>query len=325
MTDIEDAIHIDVHLKEDREGALKDLRAGLARTPKELNPHFFYDDAGSALFEKICTLPEYYQTRTEKALLEASAGDIIETTGIEEVLELGSGAATKTRVLLNAMHQAKKLRLYLPFDVNEWIVRRTAKELTQKYPGLKVHGIIGDFEKHHDLIPTGKHRLTIFLGGTIGNFSPKGAQRFLQDIAEGMHPGDHFLLGTDLIKDRQQLHDAYNDSQGVTADFNLNILNVVNSIADGNFDPTGFEHRAFFEETHHRIEMWLDAKREMVVDLPKAGITVTLKHGEGIRTEISTKFDQEKVSALLESAGMRLEKWYTDPDQLFALSLARRI
>lgn len=323
--DLLEAITVDVHLEdEDPETVLRDIREGLAKTPKELSPRYLYDDRGSALFEEICTLPEYYQTRTERAILEANAREIVRLTGARELVELGSGAATKTRVLLDAMQASKQLRLYVPFDVNEWIVRRTAEELVERYEGLRVHGVIGDFMHHLGHIPDGDHSLIIFLGGTIGNLTPGEADAFVGSVASDMSPGDYFLLGTDLIKNRDRLEAAYNDSRGVTAAFNLNMLDNLNRIAEADFDPANFRHQAIYNEHEHRIEMWLHARREHVVDLAALRLLLPLERGEGIRTEISTKFDRELVDGLLGRAGLELAAWYTDPEELFALSLARK-
>lgn len=321
-----DGITIEVHTRAQTPAEIEtEVREGLLRDPHEISPRWFYDDTGSILFEEICTLPEYYQTRTERAILDRISGDLVSRTGARDLVELGSGAATKTRVLLDAMRDAGTLRRYVPFDVNEMIVRRTAEELTRLYPGLEVHGVIGDFTAHMEHIPEGDHRLVIFLGGTIGNFRPPEAIEFLSGVAAEMAPGDHFLLGTDLIKDRGRLVAAYDDERGVTARFNRNALDVLNRTVGSDFDPSRFRHEARFEEGEHRIEMWLRATEPQTVRIPRLDLVLEFETDEGIRTEISTKFDRPQVEALLGAVGLVLEEWYTDPGELFALSLARKV
>jgi L-histidine N-alpha-methyltransferase len=309
---------------EDPKRVLRDIREGLVSTPREISPRFFYDDHGSELFEKITELPEYYPTRTETAILASIADELEGLTGAQELIELGSGAATKTRVLLDAMHDSGNLRRYIPFDVSEGIVRRVAGELLAEYPELIVHAVIGDFSTHLDEIPDGRRRLCLFLGGTIGNFKPEEGTRFLEDVHGNLDAGDHLLLGTDLIKDRDRLHAAYNDRRGVTAAFNRNCLSVLNALTGGDFDPEAFAHEAFYREPEHRIEMWLRASGPQHVRLPGIGLELDLAEGERIRTEISTKYDQPKVEAMLAGGGFELVRFWTDPDALFALSLARR-
>ena len=212
----------------------------------------------------------------------------------------------------------------MPFDVSEGIVRRTADELVGLYPDLTVHAVVGDFLAHLDRIPDGYRQLCIFLGGTIGNFKPGRATAFLAELGAQMKPGDFLLMGTDLIKSRARLEAAYNDAQGVTAEFNLNSLRVLNDLLDGDFDPAAFTHRSFYNEAEHRIEMWVRSERDQTVRLPRLDMELTLPEGEAIRTEISRKFDRNKVVELLAAGGFELARWYTDPEELFALSLARK-
>lgn len=321
-----DRIRIDYH-RDGREDQafLDELRASLAETPRRIPSKYFYDERGSELFEAICELPEYYPTRAERAILERHAGEIVRASGCSELVELGSGAATKTRLLLDAMAEAGTLELYVPFDVSEEMVARVARELTEHYPGLRVHGVVGDFMTHLGKIPEGGCRLAAFLGGTIGNLQPEDARAFLARLARRLDPGDGLLLGTDLIKDPAVIEAAYDDAAGVTAEFNKNILRVVNRLTGGDFDPDSFRHRAFYDRERHRIEMRLVAERAQQVRLPALDLTLELREGEEILTEISTKYDRPKVETLLERAGFELERWYTDPDGLFALSLARRV
>jgi len=301
-----------------------ELRSSLAESPKRLPSRFFYDDVGSELFEEICTLPEYYPTRTERAILEHRAAEIVATSGAEELVELGSGAATKTEILLDAMDVAGQLRLYVPFDVSEVMVERVAERLVARYSGLTVHGVVGDFLAHLGAIPEGGRRLVAFLGGTIGNFEPERGRTFLSGVSDQLAAGDHVLLGTDLIKDVATVEAAYNDSRGVTAAFNLNILTVVNRLADADFDRSAFRHRAFWNPERHRIEMRLASLRSQRVTLRELDLTLDLDEGEELLTEISTKFDRDKIDRLLAGAGLELVDWYTDPKKRFALSLSRK-
>jgi len=309
---------------EDPDAVLRNLRARLERRPREIPARFFYDDAGSRLFERITELPEYYQTRTEEAILREQASDIVARTGAEELIELGSGAATKTRVLLDAMHAAGRLRRYIPFDVSDGIMRRVALELLEEYPELDVHAVVADFTEHLDGIPDGHGQLCIFLGGTIGNFAGPEARRFLGEVAGQLRPGGYLLLGTDLIKAPRRLEAAYNDAAGVTAAFNRNVLRVLNRKLDGDFDPEAFDHHAPYNAAEHRIEMWLRSRRRQRVQLPRIDLDFTLVEGEEILTEISVKYDRARVEALLAAAAFRLVEFYTDPESLFALTLARK-
>ena len=316
-------ITLDVHLEDaDPEAELEAIRAGLTGEPKTLPPRLFYDDEGSRLFEEITTVPEYYQTRTERGILESRADAIVAASGCTDLVELGSGAATKTRVLLDAMARAGRLQRYVPFDVNEWIVDRTAHELVERYEGLRVHGVVGDFHRHLNEVPQEGPHMIAFLGGTIGNFEPDRAREFLRTVARVLRPGDTFLLGTDLIKDPAVIEAAYNDSRGVTARFNRNILRNVNRIAGADFDVDAFAHEAIYVPDTHRIEMWLRPRTAQTVDLRLLGLTVDFAAGEGIRTEISTKFDRPLVEELLAAADLRLVEWFADADDRFALSLA---
>jgi L-histidine N-alpha-methyltransferase len=302
------------------------IRAGLLRPLPQTDPKYFYDDRGSALFEDICALPEYYQTRTEHALLRRIAPALVAASGAADLVELGAGAALKTRALLDAMADAGTLLRYVPLDYSEWIVHRVAHELVGEYPGLRVHGVVADFVEQMGQLPPplDTPRLVIFLGGTIGNFEPAAAAAFLRRLAARLRPGDYFLLGTDLVKDRRRLEAAYNDAAGVTAEFNKNVLQVLNAELGADFDPTAFDHRAFWDPERRWIEMRLVANRRAHVHLPALHLELGFVPGDALRTEISAKFDRPAVTALLASAGFRLLEWHTDPEQLFALSLARR-
>lgn len=321
----ESTITIDSYLHEGQERSLADdVLDGLTRPFKELPPKHFYDARGAELFDQICELPEYYPTRTERSILQDAAAELASATEAAELVELGSGTAAKTRVLLDALHQAGTLRLYIPVDVTESMVRDCAEELTSEYPGLRVHGVIGDFERHLDRVPDALGpRLVVFLGGTIGNFPPGSRRRFLREIARLLGPDDHLLMGTDLVKDPQVLTQAYDDSQGVTAEFNRNLLRVLNRELQADFDPEDFEHVALFNREHEWIEMRLRARREHTTTVQDLGLSVHFEQGEEMRTEISAKFTRERVEDDLSSAGLELVSWLTDPEELFALTLSR--
>ena len=299
-----------------------DVRAGLSRELKELPPKYLYDARGSELFDRITTLPEYYPTRCERAILNRHAPGIVAAAGPVELVELGPGDASKTRSLLYAMAGSGALLRYLPFDVSEAVVTGCAAELVELYPGLRVHGVVGDFERHLGHLPRGGRRLVAFLGGTIGNLYPAERARFLRRLAGLLEDGDRLLVGIDLVKEHQLLEAAYNDSAGVTAEFNRNVLRVVNARLGGDFRPDAFEHVAFFDPERSWIEMRLRARAHQRVRIAGAELELDIPDGEEIRTEISTKFSPPAFEAELEEAGMRPVAFYTDPDGLFGLSVA---
>ncbi len=318
---------VDVHVGDGTRRTLhEDVLDGLTRPAKELPPKHFYDTYGSELFDRICELPEYYPTRTERAILSANAGAIVATTGMAELVELGSGTAAKTRVLLDAGSAAGTLRRYVPFDVAEQMVRDTVGTLVQEYPGVELHGIVGDFERHLSEIPPpepGCPRVLAFLGGTIGNFLPGARRRFLAELAARLGPGDFLLLGTDLVKDPDVLEAAYDDSAGVTAAFNRNVLTILNRELGADFPVERFEHVAFFDPERRWIELRLRARRACTVRIPAIDLEVSFLRGEEIRTEISAKFTRERLEGDYAAAGLELAQWLTDDEALFALSLAR--
>jgi L-histidine Nalpha-methyltransferase len=299
-----------------------DVRDGLTRSLKELPPKYFYDERGSLLFDRITSLPEYYPTRCERSILNRHAPDIVE--GTEELVELGSGTASKTRALLYAMAGKGALRRYVPFDVDESVVRACALELVELYPGLRVHGVVGDFSRDLERLPGGRRRLFAFLGGTIGNLYPDQRARFLGRMRRMMGPDDRLVIGTDLVKDRAILEAAYNDSAGTTADFNRNVLRVINAGLEADFEPEAFEHVAFFDEANSWIEMRLRANGAQHVRIDGADLEVTFADGEEIRTEISAKFTREAVERELTGAGLRLDDFFTDGSALFGLAFATR-
>jgi len=300
-----------------------DVLDGLTRPFKEVPPKHFYDTEGSRLFEAITKLPEYYPTRTERAILEAEAANIVEMTGMAELVELGSGVPTKTLLLLDAMREAGTLDRYMPFDVSEVVLRESAEMLLERYPGVRVFGVVGDFERHLDALPPAEGpRVIAFLGGTIGNFPPGSRRKFLRGLARALRPQDALLLGTDLVKAPAVLEAAYNDSAGVTAAFNRNMLAVINRELDADFDLEAFEHVAFYVREQQWIEMRLRALRPMVVNVRKLDLGVHFANREELRTEISAKFTRERLEADLAAAGLRSRAFLTDPEGLFALSVA---
>jgi L-histidine N-alpha-methyltransferase len=319
-------IRIDSWLSEAEERSLaNDVLDGLTRPFKELPPKHFYDARGSELFERICELPEYYPTRTERQILEDHALHIVQATGAGELVELGSGSADKARILLAAMAEAGTLRRYVPFDVSASVVEDAAVRLVEEYDGLVVHGVIGDFERHLERVPgaDGVPRLVALLGGTIGNFPPGTRRGLLRKIGALMRPGDRLLLGTDLVKDPAVIEAAYDDSEGVTAEFNRNVLHVINRELGADFSPEAFDHVAFFDRKHEWVEMRLRARRPCSVLIAELGLRVDFAAGEELRTEISAKFTRSRLEADFAAAGLALDRWYTDDQELFALSLAR--
>jgi L-histidine N-alpha-methyltransferase len=319
-------ITVDVHLPPGGplSGMAADVRAGLTKPFKELSPRYFYDGRGSELFEQITELPEYYPTRCERAILRLHAPEICSAAGDPATLiELGSGSAAKTRVLLDAMRDTGSLAAYAPVDISEEITRETAGAIAAEY-GITVHGLVCDFERDLERMPLGGPRVIALLGGTIGNFEPAQRASFLARVANLLGDDDHFLLGTDLVKDRSTLEAAYNDSAGVTAEFNKNVLAVLNERLGCNFDRDAFEHVAFWDEENLWIDIRLRSLARQVVDVEALDMQVAFDRGEEMRTEISTKFAREGLEGIYRESGLEMAGWWTDPDGLFALSLARR-
>ncbi|MBA2349729.1 MAG: L-histidine N(alpha)-methyltransferase [Solirubrobacterales bacterium] len=313
------------YLEEAADSSLADdVLDGLTRPFKELPPKHFYDEVGADLFDQVCDEPEYYPTRTERAILQERAAEIVELTGAAELVELGSGTAAKTRILLQAMADAGTLQRYVPFDVTEGMVRDVAAELTQEHPELTVHGIVGDFERHLEHIPAPDGpRIVAFLGGTLGNFIPGSRRRFLRQLADVLRPQDYLLLGTDLVKDPAIIEAAYNDAAGISAAFNRNVLHVINRELDADFEPDAFEHFAFFDREREWIEMRLRASRKMTVNVRALNLVIDFAPREEMRTEISTKFTPERLAEDLEASGLELAELLTDAEKMFSLTLAR--
>jgi L-histidine N-alpha-methyltransferase len=305
-------------------GMAADVRAGLTRPFKELSPRYFYDERGSQLFEDITACPEYYPTRCERAILETESAGIVAAAGEPATLiELGSGSAAKTRVLLDAMRDAGCLGAYAPVDISEEITRSTADAIAEEY-GIEVHGLVCDFELDLERVPLEGPRVIALLGGTIGNFAPAQRASFLRRIANLLGPEDHFLLGTDLVKDRAPLEAAYNDAAGVTAEFNKNVLAVLNERLGANFDLDAFEHVAFWDDENLWVDIRLRSLRRQVIEIEALDMHVAFDRGEEMRTEISTKYARPGLEGIYHEAGLELSGWFTDPQDMFGLSLARR-
>lgn len=319
-------IEVDCWLERDDERTLADnVREGLTRRVKRLPPKHFYDARGSELFERICDLPEYYLTRAEREILSEQGDSIISATEAGELVELGSGAPDKARLLLDAMRGQGTLQRYVPVDVSEQALRDAAAQLAATYTQLKIHGVVADFERQLDRVPAadGTPRVVALLGSTIGNFAPAERRVLLERVATLLGQRDHLLLGADLVKDPAVLEAAYNDAQGVTAEFNRNVLHVINRELDGDFDPAAFDHVAFFDRRRRWMEMRLRARRPMKVRIARLDLEVTFQDGEELRTEISAKFTRPRMRADLAAAGLRLQEWYTDEAERFALAVAR--
>jgi L-histidine N-alpha-methyltransferase len=319
-------IQVDSWLSDDEERLLaNDVLDGLTKPFKELAPKHFYDARGSELFEQITEQPEYYPTRTETAILREHAAEIIALTGAGELVELGAGASDKARILLDAMRAAGTLQRYVPLDVSETVVDEAARSLVEDYEGLEVHGVVGDFERHLQHVPAteGATRLVALFGGTIGNFPPGTRRTVLAKIAGLLGPGDRLLLGTDLVKDPRVIEAAYNDAAGITAEFNRNLLHVLNRELDADFAPEAFEHVAFYDRRNEWVEMRLRATRASSVLIGALDLRVEFAPGEELRTEISAKFTRPHVEDDLAAAGLELERWFTDDEALFGVSLAR--
>jgi L-histidine Nalpha-methyltransferase len=300
----------------------RDVRHGLRQTPKSLPPKWFYDKAGSDLFDQITRLPEYYPTRTEAQILRARAAAVAEATGADTLVELGSGTSEKTRMLLDALRDRGSLRRFIPIDVDAGILETAGAAIEAEYPGIAIDAVCGDFEEHLAEIPGGGRRLVVFLGSTIGNLTPAPRAQFLSTLAEVLAPGDHLLLGTDLVKDSGRLVRAYDDSAGVTAAFNRNVLAVINRELDADFDIEAFDHVARWNSAEERIEMWLRARTAQRVHVGALDLTVDFGAREEMLTEVSCKFRPDGVGAELAAAGLRQIHWWTDKAGDFGLSLA---
>ena len=318
------ALTVDVHLtpRDLRQALVEDAQRGLTAEEKSIPAVWFYDEEGSRLFEEITRLPEYYPTRAERHLLARHAGDIARLADADTLVELGAGACDKTRLLLDALREAGPVRSYVPFDVSDEFLRAAAYGLVEDYPGLQVHAVVGDFHRHLGRIPTDGQRLVAFLGGTIGNLVPEQRRRFLFDLNCTLAPGDHLLIGTDLVKDPARIVAAYDDAAGVTAAFNRNVLRVLNRQLDADFDPAQFAHVVRWDEEQEWIEMRLRAERPQVVTVGDLGLTVAFERDEDLLTEISAKFTPARLSDELYQSDFVVDGMWGAEDGEFLLTLA---
>lgn len=320
-----DRVSVEVILPEDggRSRMAAEVREGLTRPLKEISPRYFYDELGSELFEKITELPEYYPTRCEREILRARARDIVESANPSSLIELGSGSAAKSRILLDEMKKAGSLEAYCPVDISEEITRQTAAEIAEEYDGVEVRGLISDFEHDFVSLPVDGPRLVAFLGGTIGNLMPERRAEFLDGIVGLLDPEDRFLVGVDLVKDPETLVAAYDDAKGVTAEFNLNVLKVLNRELSGNLDPEGFEHVALWDPENLWIEMRLRSLVDQQARLDDIDLNLEFDQGEEVRTEISTKFAREGLESIFAEAELQMTDWFESDGSEYALALAR--
>lgn len=309
-------------VRRSRQQMVRDVRKGLTRSPKQLSPKYFYDEKGSELFEEITHLPEYYLTRAERLLLERRIGEIIAAVRPCSLVELGAGSATKTRIILDQMRASGCAECYVPVDVSRDFLEAAALQLRADYPDVEIKPVVSDITEPFALPPVTGPTLVAFLGSTIGNFPREQAVKLLSHIAAQMAGTDRFLLGADLIKDPAIINSAYNDSKGITAAFNLNILERLNRELNANFPVGDYEHSAFYSSENHRVEMHLIAKRPHKVMIPEIG-EISFAEGESIRTELSYKYDRTMLEDILTASGLRLEKWMPADDGAFALALAR--
>ena len=319
------SVTFDIHLDDqDLHVALeRDVRAGLAATPKSIPPTWFYDEAGSQIFDEITRLPEYYPTRAERALLTRHSGEIAHVSGADTLVELGAGSCGKTRLLLDAFAAEGSLRRYVPFDVSAAFLEDAATAIADEYPGLQVHAVVGDFRRHLGAIPATGRRVVAFLGGTIGNLVPTQRARFFRALGTTMSPDDRFLVGSDLVKERRRIVAAYDDAAGVTARFNRNVLFVLNRELDADFVPDLFEHVVRWDEDERWIEMRLRSRTDHDVALRRLQMSVRFAAGEEMLTEISAKFTPEGIAAELERAGFTPERQWGASAGEFLLTLAR--
>ncbi len=319
-------VTVEVHLAPDAlESALSDeVRAGLTSTPRAIPPKWLYDERGSELFEEITLTPEYYPTNREAEIFETYAADIAAQSGADTMVELGSGSSRKTRLLLEAFQARGNFVRFVPFDVSEDFLRSSAETIAADFNDLEIHAVVGDFERHLGLLPKAGCRMFAFLGSTIGNLEPPARARFLAELADAMNPGDTLLLGTDLVKDVDRLEAAYNDAAGVTAQFSLNVLNVINRELDADFNLDAFTHVARWNPDEEWIEIFLRSEADQTVRVEALDLTVDFAADELLGIEVSTKFRPEKIATELGAVGLTIEQIFTDAAGDFAVTLARK-
>lgn len=318
---ISSSINIENYLDNSHQRNIREeIHKGLTASQKYLPSKHFYDSRGSQLFEEICRLPEYYLTRTEMALLKEASPEIMRSFKGGDLIELGSGANWKIRMLLDVLDEKSLSSIrYVPVDVSRSALISASDELRQIFPKLDVLGIVADFVHHMDTIPDSRPRIIIFFGSTIGNFNEEESRNFLNSVAGAMKPEDRFLLGIDMLKPKEVIEPAYNDHKGITADFNKNILNVINEKLNADFNPSHFDHLAFFNEEKEQIEMHLKTNRKISVNIADLKLKVDLVRGETIHTEICRKFSREKTERMIAEAGLNINSWYSDPKRWFSL------
>jgi len=324
---VPEAYTIDIHLgPADLEAALRrDVLRGLTASPKHLPPKWHYDERGSALFDAITRLPEYYLTRCERSILDAHAGDIAAAARADTLIELGSGTSEKTRLLLSAMSAAGTLDRFVPFDVDEATLRSAAAAIAAEYPSIRVHAVVGDFERHLPMLPAGGRRMVAFLGSTIGNLAPAVRSQFLTDLAAALAPGDMLLLGVDLVKSPDRILAAYNDPGGVTAAFSRNVLCILNNRLGADFEPEAFDHVPRWDAANEWVDIRLRARTAQTVRIAALDLHVEYAEGEEMHTEISAKFRRDRLEAELAGAGLEVRRWWTDPGEGFGVALAIRL
>ena len=300
----------------------KEIIQGLISKQKYISSKFFYDKKGSKLFEDITHLSEYYPTRTEKEILKRIAPELMKNLQNTDIVELGSGDCSKIRILLNSIPNENLESInYIPVDVSQSAIYESAQSLIELFPNLSINGLVADFINQLDIVPSDNKRMFCFLGSTIGNFTKDVANYFLKNLSDNMNSGDTFLLGVDLVKPIPILHDAYNDSQNVTANFNKNILNVINNIIESDFNINDFEHKAFFNEDKSRIEMHLIASKDLTVTIPFSRSNIIITKGENIHTENSYKYSLNQINKIKKTTGLTIQRTFTDSNSWFALVL----
>lgn len=307
-------------------GISHDGQVGLTAPQKSIPCKYFYDARGSELFEEICRLPEYYPTRAELSILRTAAPQIMNDFFRKDLVELGSGATTKIRILLEAAGKRNRGSMrYIPVDISESAIIGACDDLLTTYPELQVLGIVADFTHQMDAIPIERPSMVCFLGGTIGNMEPEESISFFGEMARALRPDDRLMVGFDMVKDRRIMETAYNDARGVTARFNKNILRVLNSELEADFDESDFDHLAFFNDAESRIEMHLVANREVQVNIQSIGMVIEMKKGETIHTENSRKFTRESIEDTARQAGLCIREWYSDLNEWYSLALMRPV